>query len=72
MDDNTEILYGWYSKKQKNTSGVVYHYTDIFDKIQIVTMVSFKRDLKLGFDDMVFVGELKKFEKKVESNKKME
>ena len=72
MNENTQILYGWYSEKQKNSSGTVYHYIDIFNKFQIVTMVSTKRDLKFGFDDMEFVGQLKKFEKKVELNKRME
>ena len=59
----TEVLYGWYSEKQACISNMrptsVRYWTPSGEKVW-VTCVSPTMDHGMGYDDMVFVGEVTK------------
>ena len=59
----TEVLYGWYSEKQARLSDMrptsVRYWTPSGEKVR-VTCVSPTMDHGMGYDDMVFVGEVTK------------
>jgi|TARA_B100001248_G_scaffold155102_1_gene116760 hypothetical protein len=63
MDHKT--LHGWYSEKQLNATKRSYCYKDINDKEIYVTVVSNNTQHKCSFDDLVYMGIMKSFVKKI-------
>ncbi len=64
------MIHGWYSEKQKkqiqrcNDTKKYLYYKDMEDNIVEVTVVSSTMEHNCKFDDMIYVGKLKKFYKR--------
>jgi len=58
-----KVLHGWYSAKQKKLIQKEIYYYNMKDKIVAVTTVANSMDHGCKFDDMVYMGTLKKFYK---------
>ena len=66
MDNETQqTKHGWYSEKQLKVSKTSYCYKDINDKEIYVTVVSNNTQHKCLFDDLVYMGIMKSFVKKI-------
>ena len=60
-----KIMHGWYSVKQKEITQKEIYYYNIKDKVVAVTTVANSMDHGCRFDDMVYMGILKKFYKTI-------
>ena len=58
----TKELYGWFSKKQADELGKIFHYLDMDDNKVEVTLVTDTKKHGCGFDDIEFVGKVYKCE----------
>ena len=60
-----KVIHGWYSAKQKELIQQDTYYYNMKDEIVAVTTVANSMDHGCKFDDMVYMGTLKKYYKTI-------